>query len=218
MNVPALNKLLRSEVFVSKDGQLQAAPLILDYKPLSRIFEDAGQAIKAGDPGLNRIDVSKPGFLAWRDLPPVQLPIQHVLQEVAAPREGTDFAHLSLSAEIDQFRLKDEGEATGGPIVLSESEVDIDRLSAANTLGLVVAQINSDSEEEEIALNQKRSIRDLMAFRNKGETSQEVPKSQVPTTLPPLPAPLPTDPGLHAIRDLKKKRSLQEIEEGGLLP
>jgi len=60
---------------------------------------------------------------------------------------------LSLSAEINRFCLKDEGEAPGGPIVLSKSEADIDRLSAANTLGLVVAQINSDFEEEEMALN-----------------------------------------------------------------
>ena len=63
MNVLALNKILRSEVFISEDGQLRAAPLILDYEPLSRIFQDAGQAIKAGDPRLNRIDVSKPRFL-----------------------------------------------------------------------------------------------------------------------------------------------------------
>ena len=69
MNIPALNKLLRSEVFVSEDGQLRAAPLILDYEPLSRIFQDTGQAIKAGNPRLNWIDVSKLGFLARRDLP-----------------------------------------------------------------------------------------------------------------------------------------------------
>jgi len=50
VNVPALNKLLRSKVFVSEDGQLQATPLILDYEPLSRISQDAGQAIKDGDP------------------------------------------------------------------------------------------------------------------------------------------------------------------------
>ena len=53
VNVLALNKLLRSEIFVSKDGQLQATPLILDYEPLPHIFQDAGQAIKAGDPRLN---------------------------------------------------------------------------------------------------------------------------------------------------------------------
>ena len=56
-----------------------------------------------------------------------------------------------------------------------------------------------------------------MASRNKGATSQEVPKSQVPPTLPPLPAPFPTYLSLHAMRDLKKKRSIQEIE-GGELP
>ena len=167
---------------------------------------------------MNRIDVSKPGFLARKDLPPVQLPIQRVPQEVAASREGTDSAHLSLSAEIDQFRLEDEGEATGRPIILSEFKADIDRLSTANNPSLMVAQINSKSEEEEMILNQRRSLRDLMASRNKGATSQEVPKSQVPATLPPLPAPLPIDLGLHAMRDLKKKRPLQEIEEGELLP
>ena len=69
-----------------------------------------------------------------------------------------------------------------------------------------------------MALNQRRSLRDLMASRNKGATSQEVPKFQVSATFPPLLAPLPTDPGLHVMRDLKKKRPLQEIEEGKLPP
>ena len=71
MNVPAFNKLQRSEVFVSEDGQLQVTPLNLDYEPLSCIFQDVGQVIKASNPQLNRIDISKPGFLARRDLPPV---------------------------------------------------------------------------------------------------------------------------------------------------
>ena len=71
VNVPALNFLLRSEIYVSADGQLRAAPLILDYVPLSRALVDAGQAIRAGSPRLARIDVSISGFLALRDLPPV---------------------------------------------------------------------------------------------------------------------------------------------------
>ena len=57
-----------------------------------------------------------------------------------------------------------------------------------------------------------------MASKNKGATSQEVPKSQVPPTLPPPSPPLPTDLGLHMMRDLKKKRPIQEIEEGELPP
>ena len=79
----------------------------------------------------------------------------------------------------------------------------------------MVAQIDSSSEEEEMTLNQKRSLRDLMASRNKGVTSQEASKSQVPPTLPPPP---PTDLGLQAMRDLKKKRPIQEIEEGEFPP
>ena len=49
-NIQALNYLLRSEIFVSEDGQLRATPLILDYEPLSRTFQDIGQAIRAGNP------------------------------------------------------------------------------------------------------------------------------------------------------------------------
>ena len=71
VNVPGLNYLLRLEIFVSKDGQLRAAHLILDYEPLSRIFQDAGQALRVGSSRLARIDVSEPGFLARRDLSPV---------------------------------------------------------------------------------------------------------------------------------------------------
>ena len=37
---------------MSEDGQLRAAHLILDYEPLSHIFQDVGQAIKAGSPRL----------------------------------------------------------------------------------------------------------------------------------------------------------------------
>ena len=44
VNVPKLNFLLRSEIFVSEDNHLRAAHLILGYKPLSRIYQDTGQA------------------------------------------------------------------------------------------------------------------------------------------------------------------------------
>ena len=74
VNIPRLNFLLRSEIFMSEDNQLWAAHLILSYEPLSRIYQDAGQALRVGNPRLVRIDISKPGFLARRDLPPVVLP------------------------------------------------------------------------------------------------------------------------------------------------
>ena len=73
-NIQALNYLLRSEIFMSEDGQLRVVPLILDYEPLSHTFQDVGQAIRAGSSRLAWI-VSKPGFLARKDLPPVLRPI-----------------------------------------------------------------------------------------------------------------------------------------------
>ena len=77
-NVAALNYLLRSEIFVSEDRQLRAIHLILDFEPFSKVFQEIGHAIRAGDHRINRIDVSKPNFLAQDDLPPVKLPIHQI--------------------------------------------------------------------------------------------------------------------------------------------
>ena len=153
INVPALNYLLRLEVFVSEDGQLQVAHLILDYEPISRIFQDVGQVLKAGNPKLALVDVSKPGFIARRDLPPVVLPARPILQEVAIPREETASTHLSLEVEIDQFRLDEEGEAPNRPVEVSDSKAGLDRSFAADFSRLIVARVDSNEEEEHMALN-----------------------------------------------------------------
>ena len=63
-NVAALNYLLRLKIFVSKDRQLRAVHLILEFEPILKIFQEIGYAIKAGDPRLAKIDVSKLDFLA----------------------------------------------------------------------------------------------------------------------------------------------------------
>ena len=75
INVPALNYLLRSQIFVNDDRQLRASHLVLDYEPLSRSFQDVDNAIRANDYRLARIDVSRPHFLAPHDLSPVDHPI-----------------------------------------------------------------------------------------------------------------------------------------------
>ena len=64
INIAALNYVLRSEIFVSEDRQLRVVHLILEFEPISRVFQEIGHAIRAGDPRINRIDVSKPDFLA----------------------------------------------------------------------------------------------------------------------------------------------------------
>jgi len=75
---------------------------------------------------LARIDVSKPGFLARRDLSPVRLPTQRVPQAVATPGEEIDSTHSSLEAEIDHFRFDEEGEVSTRLVELLESEADLD--------------------------------------------------------------------------------------------
>ena len=186
VNVQGLNKLLRSEVFISEDRQLRVVHLILDFEPLSNIFQDTGQVIRASDPRLAHIDVSVPGFLAQRDLPPVELPLQHSSREVAIPREETASSHLSFEAEIDQFRLEEEREAPERPVELSDSEDEFNRLSTAHSPRLVVAWFDTSSEEEEeMTLNPRRGLKDLVAGRNKGSSSKKAPKTQLPPNLPP---------------------------------
>ena len=219
INVLGLNYLLKSEIFVNKDGQLRASCLILDYKPISCIFQDAGQALRVGNPKLAQVDISKLGFLARKDIPPVALPAQHIPQEVAVLKEEAASTHLSLKANIDQFHLDEEGETPDRPFEVSDSEARLDRSSAADFPRLVVARIDtSEEEEEDMALNQRRSLRDLVVERNKGLSSKEAPKSQVPPTLPPPPPLPPTNLGLNDMKDLKKKRPVQDLKEGEVAP
>ena len=87
-NVMALNFLLRLEIFVSEDGQLRAVHLILEFDPISKIFQEVGHAIRAGDHRLARIDVLRPDFLARvtrDDFPLVVLLIWHNPPLLAIP-------------------------------------------------------------------------------------------------------------------------------------
>ena len=114
----ALNYLLRSQIFVNDDRQLRAAHLILDYEPISRTFLDIDNSIKVNDYRLARIDVSKLGFLALHDLPPVDhlipqgipfaaQPLQQMPLGQAIVEEGAA-SSSSLEEEIDKFQFEEE--------------------------------------------------------------------------------------------------------------
>ena len=77
---------------------------------------------------------------------------------------------------------------------------------------------SSKDEEEEMALNQRKGLRDFMARRNKGSSSKQVPKSQVADNLPSLLLPPTTSLDLISLPSLKKKRKEQELEEGEVAP
>ena len=68
-------------------------------------------------------------------------------------------------------------------------------------------------------LKKRPSLRGLMAKRGKGVTPPEAPKTQASANLPPPPPPLPpTNQGPRTNPNLKKKRPLQELEEGEMPP
>ena len=118
INVPALNYLLKSQIFVNDDGQLHAVHLILDFEPISRSFLDVGNSIRADDHRLARIDVSRPGFLALYDLPSVDHPIPQGIPFTAQPLQQVPLGEViigegttsssSLEQEIDRFKFEEE--------------------------------------------------------------------------------------------------------------
>ena len=103
---------------MNDDGQLRAAHLILDYEPLSRSFQDVGNAIKANDYHLVDIDVSRPHFLAPHGLPPVDHPIPQGVPLAAQPIQQVSLGQVvaeeeiasssSLEEEIDKFQFEEE--------------------------------------------------------------------------------------------------------------
>ena len=118
---------------MNDDGQLRAAHLILDYEPISRTFLDVGNSIRANDYRLAHIDVSRPGFLAPHDLPPVDHPIPQGIPFAVQPFQQVPLAQAvakegiasssSLEEEIDRFRFEEEA------IVISKAEEEADKYS-----------------------------------------------------------------------------------------
>ena len=103
---------------MNDDGQFRAAHLILDYEPISRTFLEVGNSIRANDYRLARINVSRPGFLAPHDLPPVDHPVPQGIPLAAQPLRQVPLAQAvaeegaasssSLEKEIDKFRFEEE--------------------------------------------------------------------------------------------------------------
>jgi len=102
------------------------------------------------------------------------------------------------------------------PVELSNSEADLDRFSIAHSPRLITARVdtNLEHEEEGMDLKPRTSLKGLLTNRNKGPSSKEVPKTQVPSSLPPPSFPV-TAVGLLPNHDLKRKRKVQEVEGGG---
>ena len=145
---------------MSKDRQLWVVHLILDFEPISRVFQEIGHAIRAGDPRVNRIDVSKPDFLAQEDLPPVRLPVQQIPHPLIIPlqqvpleasivvEEEIASSQLSLKEEIDQFCFVEDVRPSKKSVNISDSKTKSVNLSSVHPKQLIITQVDSESKEE----------------------------------------------------------------------
>ena len=201
---------------MNDDGQLCAVHLILDYEPISRTFLDVGNSIRANDYRLARIDISRPGFLAQHDLPPIDHPIPQGIQQVplgqAIFEEGAA-SSSSLEEEIDKFQFEEEA------IVISEAEEGVGEYSCVQTPAQIVTYIgDSSDEEEEMAPKTGPSLKELMKNRNKAPSLQDKNKSKPPINPPPPPPQLPANLGLKPNPDLRRKRHTEVTEKGEMGP
>ena len=99
--------------------------------------------MRTGNPRLAQIDISKPGFLAKQDLPPLVLPaqlnppqfvvpLQQVPLAIVPIVEGVaSFSHLSLEEEIEKFQFA-EKRTPEGLVEILDFETKFDRLSTAH--------------------------------------------------------------------------------------
>ena len=201
----------------------------MDYEPISRNFLDVGNAIRANDYRLARIDMSRPHFSAPHDLPLVDHPIlqgiplaAHPLQQVplgqAVAEEGTA-SSSSLEEEIDKFQFEEE-ETQVEVIVISEAKEETDEYSCVQTPAPIVTYVedSSDNEEEEMAPKPTPSLRELMKGRNKAPSPQEANKSKPLMNPPPPPPQLPADLRLKPNPELRRKRHQDVPEEGEIGP
>ena len=215
---------------MNDDRQLRAAHLILDYKPLSRSFQDVGNAIKANDYRLAHIDVSRPYFLAPHDLPPVDhliphgvplaaQPIQQVPLRQAITEEGIA-SSSSLKKEIDRFQFEEEETQRVEAIVILKAEEETDEYSCIQTSAPIITYVedSSNNEAKEMAPKSGQSLMELMKGRNKVPTHHEANKSK-PLVNPHSPPPqLTADLRLKPNPKLRRKRQHEAPEEGEISP
>ena len=100
---------------------------------------------------------------------------------------------------------------------LSDSEANLDRFSAAQSRQLMVAQVDTSfEEEEEIAINPRRGLRDLVAGR-KGGTIQGCPKDS--TSSQSYSSPFAFSPRLASRPKLAKEEEEGKRDQGrGVCP
>ena len=127
VNFKLLNRVLRSKIFLHKDGQLCAVHVILGFTPISNRFQKSKHVIKAWDSRLTLVDVAIEGFISkhtlkgtqtiklptFTDLELVELPApvkpQFVIEEITSSDKGEDTESEDIILEEDtENPIRDE--------------------------------------------------------------------------------------------------------------
>lgn len=99
-------------------------------------------------------------------------------------------------------------------IQVSDSEDELDRTSSIRSSKFIVTRITDNlKEEEEMSLERKRGLRELLVGRAKGLAPKDASGSQL---RPPSPSPLLVKPFVPA--NLKKRKKDKEVGRGGVGP
>ena len=97
---------------------------------------------------------------------------------------------------------------------LSDSKGELDKSSLAHSSRLIIAHVdNISKEEEDMSLNPRKGLKDLLAGRSKGSSSKKAPKTQLPPNLPPSPSSFSVRPAPQS--ELAKEEEERERDRGG---
>ena len=165
MNFDLLYQVLRSEIFLNRDGQLRAVHVILGFKPISTRFQVSKNIIKARDPWLALVDVVIEGLIQKpppTEAQPVELPIftdpQPLIEEVISSNdklesqsEGTEeetqeesIESLIHDEDFEDFYHQDETEDIASNSRLVAALVSADQEAIAIPEAMVLEKIMSN--------------------------------------------------------------------------
>ena len=132
--------------------------------------------------------------LPVQQIPPqLVVPLEQVpLEAFVEAEEEIASSRLSLEEEIDQFRFVENVRPSEKPVDISYFKTDSVDTSSVHPRQLVITQIDSESEEEEDQMDQKKrpGLRGLLV-KIRGGSFKEASKTQPPSEIP-VPPP-PTD-------------------------
>ena len=149
VNFSKLNCILKSEIFVHRDGQLWELHVILGFNLISKHFQSPKHIIRAKDPRLALINVAIPSFLTiapppsrTQDAQSLALLVAKLLYSQKLPIPSDDDAKKRTPKATQKVTNKD--------FEVFYKQEDPENLPGLSQRRLLPAQINTNKEEANI--------------------------------------------------------------------